>query len=780
MNLKRSIVYRLFLFTVFVLTIQRLLAQTELAACNVTWTSQSKNSSESMPCGGGDIGLNVWVEGGDLLFYISRSGAFDETNALLKAGRVRLKLSPNPFAGSAFQQRLNLQDGHVSLTATNGKLTVNIIVWIDMFRPVIHVETAASNPVSTEAIYESWRYKDRPLSGRANNATSYKWMPPADAKTFKDEIAFSNNGIEFYHRNQAYTVFDKTVAYEGMDAVKEQLFNPLKDLTFGGRMEGVNMIAGGDTAGVYLNTDYKGWRLKSKTPSRKQSLAVYLHTQQAPSVESWKEGLATTITEAKAAKGAMAATRQWWKEFWNRSFVFINPSTNVDTSASWQVGRNYQLMRYMLGCNAYGTSPTKFNGGLFTYDPALVDTAYSFTPDFRNWGGGVHTAQNQRLVYFPMIKNGDFDLLKPQFDFYLRILKNAELRSRFYWNHTGACFTEQMENFGLPNAAEYGSKRPADFDKGLEYNAWLEYLWDTVLEFCLMMLEEERYTQKDATAYLPFIESCLRFFDEHYQYLARGRGNKALDAKGKLVLFPGSGAETFKMAYNSTSTIAALQTVTTRMLELPAAYLSIQKRAYLDSFIRRLPPLSFTEFSGQKTIAPAAQWERINNEESPQLYPVFPWGLYGVGKPDLDIARNTFLLDSNVQKFKSHRGWKQDNIFAARLGLTEEAKRLTTLKLQNSGRRFPAFWGPGFDWTPDHNWGGSGMIGLQEMLLQTDGEKIYLFPAWPKDWDVHFKLHAPYRTTVEGVVKEGKIQSLMVMPESRRKDIINMLENKDQ
>ncbi len=38
------------------------------------------------------------------------------------------------------------------------------------------------------------------------------------------------------------------------------------------------------------------------------------------------------------------------------------------------------------------------------------------------------------------------------------------------------------------------------------------------------------------------------------------------------------------------------------------------------------------------------------------------------------------------------------------------------------------FWGPGYDWTPDHNWGGSGMIGLQEMLLQTNGNLILLFP----------------------------------------------------
>ena len=33
----------------------------ELESYNIKWNKQSLNSSESMPCGGGDIGLNVWV-----------------------------------------------------------------------------------------------------------------------------------------------------------------------------------------------------------------------------------------------------------------------------------------------------------------------------------------------------------------------------------------------------------------------------------------------------------------------------------------------------------------------------------------------------------------------------------------------------------------------------------------------------------------------------------------------------------------------------------------------
>src|SRR5690349_14639911 len=108
-----------------------------------------------------------------------------------------------------------------------------------------------------------------------------------------------------------------------------------------------------------------------------------------------------------------------------------------------------------------------------------------------------------------------------------------------------------------------------------------------------MMLDEQQYTGRDISDRIPFIESCLRFFDEHYQYLAKKRGIKTFDGEGKLVLFPGAGAETFKMANNSTSTIAALQTITQRLLSLPANYLNAEKRKYWEGFLKRIPPLNY-------------------------------------------------------------------------------------------------------------------------------------------------------------------------------------------
>ena len=758
----------------FILAGIHLGAQTTGGNYNIVWNEQSKNASQSMPCGGGDIGMNVWVENGELLIYVARSGSFNEDNALMKAGRISVKLFPNPFDGKLFKQELHLKEGYVTIEGENKGVKAMIRIWADVFNPVTHIDISSNKKINAEATYESWRYQDRTIKARENFANSWKWAAPKNNVYKKDIIDYNGNEILFYHHNAAETIFDVIVAQQGMDAVKDQLYNPLSKLAFGGSFSGKNFVPAGTYYGNYVNTDFKAWKIKSKTAAKQHSLSLYLHTLQVNDIETWKRSLDSLKTFVAAKSNSLFIRSQhWWKQFWERSFIEIDEYNK--NSKNWEVGRNFQLFRYMLAINAHGKWPTKFNGGLLTVDPVFTDTTNKLTPDYRNWGGGLHTAQNQRLVYFPMIKNGDWDLLQPQLDFYLRILKNAELRSKVYWNHGGACFTEQMENFGLPNFAEYGQKRPAGFDKGLEYNAWLEYEWDTVFEFCLMMLEEHEYTGRDISDRIPFIESCLQFFDEHYQYLAKQRGSKALDGNGKLVLYPGSAAETFKMAYNSSSTIAALQTITKRLLDLPSAYLTEERIKHWKGFQQRLPGLSYSNFNGYVTIAPAKSWERINNTESPQLHPVYPWGIYGIGKSALDTAINTFKYDTNVVKFKSHIGWKQDNIWAARLGLTDEAWKLTSLKLQNSERKFPAFWGPGFDWVPDHNWGGSGMIGLQEMLLQTDGKKIFLFPAWPKDVDVHFKLHAPYNTVVEAEIKKGKLVMMKVLPDSRKTDIILML-----
>ncbi|MHC4620084.1 MAG: DUF5703 domain-containing protein [Planctomycetota bacterium] len=498
---------------------------------NVVWHSQSKNVRESMPVGGGDIGLNVWVENNELLFYIGRSGTFDENNHMLKLGRVRLRLDPNPFSESGeFRQELKMRQGYVEIKGKNpGIAKATVKVWVEVFRPVIHVDIKGDVPTKVEAQYEGWRNAARELPGD-DRKSRFPCMSlvgyPGKVRMYPDRVRHEGDAVVWYHRNRDEDLlFDKEIKQQELEEVKGQMWNPLKNRTFGGLMKGEGMVAAGTSSGRYVNTDFKAWKLRSERPRKKHQLKVYLHTEQAETIEQWNRGLNQLVREADASrKSAKKKQREWWRDFWKRGHVFINLDKADPNDKGWQVGRTYQLYRYMQGCNAYGKWPTKFNGSFFTWDPGLVDNKRGVkteTPDYRTWGGGSFTAQNQRLVYWPMLKNGDFEQMPSQFEFYRRALGAAELRTKVYWGHEGCSFTEQLENFGLPVGSCYGwpnavsrwGRRPPGTPRGVQ-SIGCVYQFGHQLDFSFMILEYYRYSGRDISPYLPFIESSVTFFDE--------------------------------------------------------------------------------------------------------------------------------------------------------------------------------------------------------------------------------------------------------------------------
>lgn len=686
---------------------------------DVVWTTQSRNSSESMPCGGHDIGMNIWVEQGDLLFYVQQSGWFDENNTLLKAGRWRLHIDGDPFGRSDFEQRLCLEDGAVYVKGGG----VKVRIWADVQEPVVFAAIVSQQSRRAVLSYESWRYRDRPVTKAEGQQCSYKWTVPKDCVTYADSIEPDDYWLTFTHKNREKTVFDYTVEREHLESIKDSLYNPIGSLLNYGEMMAPGFHYTGTTDGTYAGTDYRSWNYVC---DGLKDNVVRIRLNQLPLV---------------TAEESQRRSDNWWYIYWQTSYIRLD----TEDKAAQTMVRNYELMRYMLGCNANGQWPTKFNGGLFTFDPVFVDSTATFTPDYRKWGGGTMTAQNQRLVYWPMVKSGDWDMLLPQLDTYLRMMPNAKLWSRHHWGHGGACFSEQIENSGLPNPAEYGKHKEGD-DLGVEKNKWLEYEWDTALEFGKMVLDiMPWYPDTTLEKYRALVEEPLRFFAEHYTWEARRRGLSWQDRHDTLVIFPGSGCETYKMARNPSSTVAALKALNSDL-------------TLLGSDCSYVPSIPLCVIDGDTCIAPAESWERIQNTEVPQLYPVFPWRIYGVGRPHLNIARNTYYKDPHALEMRSTKGWKQDNIWAACLGLTDEARRLNTEKLSDGPYRFTAFYDAGFDWAPDHNRGGAGMIGLQEMLVQEDADNNpVLFPAWPRDWDCSFRLYISGRRCIEATLKNGVI-----------------------
>src|ERR1039457_4473413 len=133
--MKSQIVLLLLIFATTVLVVGENYSP---AADDVTWNSLGTNENDSMPIGNGDLAVNVWTEqNGDLVLLVAKSDAWTEHGKLVKLGRVRVHITPNPFADAAdFRQTLRLEDGSVEVSGRGSTMHV----WVDANRPVLHVE----------------------------------------------------------------------------------------------------------------------------------------------------------------------------------------------------------------------------------------------------------------------------------------------------------------------------------------------------------------------------------------------------------------------------------------------------------------------------------------------------------------------------------------------------------------------------------------------------------------------------------------------------------------
>ena len=723
-----------------------------------------------MPAGGGNISLNVWTTKDDLLFYIGSSDSWIDGNipgevANVKISRVRLNISPNPF-GRDFRQELDLATNSIRVSGkTTDGISVNLKIWVDAFNPVVHVEGDASDPVNATVQVETWRGDTR----------------------------FDDNAVVWSHRTEGPSRARAASIYrQGIQNIESAVPDPIKNLTFGGCLSGTGMVSDGQSSGGHEGQKYNGWRLRTAQPVRQFNLQATLRIEQDPNIGEWEQALYDLDSVSWSNVDLdRRNTEEWWRSFWDRSHIIIN-SGKPESDPAWQVGRNYQLFRAMLGTNRSGRMPTLFNGGAFLCEP---------DPDQRQWGQAGFTAQNQRLVYWPMLKSGDEDMLRVALDFYAKRLPVELAWARHFWDVEGAVFPEDIDVFGMTVrlARKDGTCTPE----------CLQYHWTSGMEFALMMLETWRYNASDIKAYIPVAISMLHFYDQFYRKQNLKNSGTELDPQGRLVIYPGNGLEVYSGARNDAAALSGLMALSDGLLALPGEMLTTDER----EFCQAVPqPSSLLSRHGCGTgifvflplkPGPLRGWIPIWNCHSYTRYSLsgitgsvsLIWSLPAThGYMVLQTQPNKNLTSAGTREAYLQPAWdlrmKPGNMHLPSSsilhGLPREEKILQRSRYPRAYGNFigwilpdgkyhdyPAFWDcMDFDQRPDMDHGGSAMIQLQEMLMQTAGDKIILLPAWPEEWDVDFKLHAPGNTIVECVYKNREVISLRVTPESKRGDII--------
>jgi hypothetical protein len=669
-----------------------------------------------MPLGNGDLGLNVWSEpNGDVVFYVSKTDAWSEANntELVKLGRVRITMTPNPFAGAHdFEQRLDPVNASVVIRGNGARLRL----WVDANAPVIRAEIETAQPTDAVVTLDPWRTEPK------GNVTADQVLPDEPGR------------ITWAHCNAT-------------DGVAPQVAPQVAGRTFGGRLQG------------------SGWQraslreLRSDTARRSHTFSVVAHTEPSGPLTAWQAALdqRSQTEQGVNREAAWEAHCRWWEAFWNRSFLHVSGTPDAE-----RVSQGYALQRFITACAGRGAYPIKFNGSIFVTDfpgktrrekGSTVDLPAPMNADERDWGGR-YWFQNTRPMYWPRLAAGDFDLMLPLFRCYAAMLPLNRTRVREFYGHDGAYFRETAPFWG--DLVKLTPESPG------HYTA---HYYLPILELSTMMLDYYDYTGDDTFVrelLLPVVTAGLTFYDQHF----------ARDPQGKLLLEPVNAIEMFWKVRNPTPDIAALHFLLPRLLQLPEGLVDAATRSQWSRLLSELPPLSIGEKNSVRTLLPyeGAQTAPPHNSEVPELYAVYPFRLYGVGRPELQLARDTFTQ----RTFKRAKCWYQDAVWAATLGLTTSAQKdvVATLTNRDPRLRFPAFWDKGHDFAPDQDNGGNGELALQRMLLQADERHLYLLPAWPREWNASFRLHAPRQTVVEGRVEAGKVVELKVTPASRRADVV--------
>ncbi len=658
-----------------------------------------KNAMQSIPIGNGDLGANIWADSDGLWLLLSKTDAWSELNRLLKTGLLKLSLNPSPFNNET-KWHLSYEEGILYIKSDDNEISL----YADANFPCYYINYKGKTPrdVKLEAV----NYRNHEIKFNENDSSNYFMMAPESIyKSVESaDCVFSadDESIGQYHYNDT-SCYEFSLEYQSLGNF-EQKNDPFIDLTFGYLAKSKQLkINNGSLYGSSIS---------------EFTIKIISHTGKFKNPEDWIKKSCEIMNQPDSD---ILAHKEYWKNIWQRSYIEI---TGDDDARC--LTEAYTAQRYMMICAGSGKYPIKFNGSIFTNQPSPFEESCD-NYDYRAWGG-PYWFQNTRLVYWSMLYSGDYKQMKPLFDMYFDALPLAKYRTKTYFAHDGAYFPETMSSFGIYALSNYGVNREGKLAGYIE-NRYIRYYFVGALELCKMMMEYTEHTEDMdflKEKFFPFALEILIFFREHFETI-----------DGKLFIHPTEALETWQDCVNDTPTIAGLSAVTENLLK----YDNLPEK--LENICREireiLPDIPVDKKNGTSVIMPYhINMDSRRNVENPELYTVFPFDIYRIGKNNLPLARETYFM----RDIKSSCGWQQHGIQAARLGLTAEAEKeaLNNSRNTNPNCIYTAFWGPNYDWLPDQDNGANLMLTLTNMLVQADSDTIRLFPAWNKSRNVKFRL----------------------------------------
>lgn len=738
----------------------------EIKKCNVSYNILGKSDRSAMPLGNGELCASIWTnEEGEICFYMSRSDALTELDRTVKLGMIKVKFEPNPFINGQFCQKLDVADGYI---AFQGK-GADLIFCIPPNENQIILQGSFAERTTVTAEYINWRKKPHQLSGGFYTPNNCSIVETPDV------VERLEDGIFFYHRNGESILKDTARCQEVNPDILPDL---LKERIFGG----------------CLRIDGGKYKKQSAVKEHTKSFCLHISTE---SMQGSLNQFEQRLQESKISRerDCLAECREYWNAYWRKSYIIVKndqpAKTEIESSlyscieepleyqieCKSPVTAAYVLTRFMMKCCAEGEMPILYNGMLFNLCPGAKQHFHTQNfgetctaipeeltednnPDERSWCI-EQLWQNIRHPYHTFLVQGERQPYKTLFSYYRRFWKLNRYRAQKYYGAEGQHNTEMTLSFGLQSNSIYGENRDG-MKTGYAQNRHGGAVdISPGLELLHLMLDYYDYT-KDSK----FFHSDIQIYGkELYRYIETRFLKRE---NGKIVIEPLNVLETYRDAKNPVTVTAGLKSTIARLLK--AKDLQEPYRAYFTEYANKIPPIAKKVENEQEYLQPAEEFQPEKmNVEIPELYACFPFDLYNQYHDSGGIMKRTFekrTAESGCSQYfilgkkpdhPSYSGWQYQGIVAAKLGMTEFAEKILSenVQLKNPGTRFPAMWGPVYDGVPDTDHGANIVHLLQQMVLQTEGGEIHILPAFPKEWDVSFKLHVDKDWAVEAEYENG-------------------------
>lgn len=386
---------------------------TAVAGGDLDYATPTTRSEEGMPVGNGRTGSLVWTTPSALKFQINRCDVFGEDSSSVSfpqadadyasgCGYVDINVvsaGSDVFTPPEFHQHLAIYDG--LMTAQGAGVTARVLAWNAHDVMAIEIEDRREHPEPINIDLRMLRYAVAYFNGMnwqlaQNHAVVYRTANHYATS----QLHIRDGAILLTQRFAEKAFFDSSgvaIAVVGRPARARFLNETTVQLS---------AAAGAGKFTILIGT--------AATFDRQQDVGdLALREVRAAQAQGDFAGLA-------------ADNAAWWHAFWAQGYVAMH---STDGQADF-VGGNYLYFLYLMASSSRGAYPPRF-GGMLWYT----------TGDMRRWGSEYWHA-NTDAYYRDLMPSGHVDLMDPFYSLYFGMRDACALAARQQWGSEGIYLPE--------------------------------------------------------------------------------------------------------------------------------------------------------------------------------------------------------------------------------------------------------------------------------------------------------------------------------------------------